>query len=301
MKPLLNSLTMNKKEAMTIALKKSYWGFTCNFHNFIKQTTEHTSTMKANWLLTGLCSIVFLLFSSCEKENDFTYDDFPQGNGKLKCILLYADIDSDTPINIIEEYEYDKEERVSRVSSPMYQDGEIVGTIKYDLYAYNSKGQLTEIKNYNANTNAPSGFLNLKTCTYTYSADGRKKKEYIAYPQINSYEYSLFTYDQNRLVRVDKYGSTDELESYIVNEYDESGYVIKESSYAYDDRILSYTRHVYTEGLHTQSDVFTGKNSDHLRQILRSYDENRNLIVLESKELSPVSSMMSYVLRYEYF
>lgn len=242
----------------------------------------------------------FLLLSSCAKENDLPYYEAPQGEGKLLRVLLFSDIDSETPVCITEEYEYDDDERLSRVSSPMYEDGAIVGTIWYDLYEYNKQGQLTAINNYNANSNAPSGFLNLKNSAYTYSDDGKRTREYIEYPQISSFEYYLYNYDQNRLVRVEYYGSTDQLESYVEKEYDENGYLVKESLYTYDNQLLSYTNHQYTGGLNTQSDVYSGGNNEHIRQILKTYGNQNKLLVLESNELSMASSVMSFVLRYEY-
>jgi len=250
-------------------------------------------------LLLGLSSLIFILFSSCQKENDFSDSNVVVGNGKFKCILLFATIDSENPISIVEEYEYDEESRISKVSSPMYQDGEIVGTIHYDLYEYNSIGQLIKITNYNANSNSPTGFINLKNYIYTYSNDGKKEKEYIEYPQINSFEYLLFKYNNDRLVRIEKYGNTNALESYVVNEYDNSGKLIKETSYAYDNHCTSYTQHSYSNGLNIKSDVYQG--GIHFREILRTYDLNNNLIILESNELSLYSSMMSHVLRYEYY
>jgi len=215
-------------------------------------------------------------------------------------VLLFSDIDSETPICITEEYEYDDEERVSRVSSPMYEDGTVVGTMWYNLYEYNSKGQLHSIMNYNANINAPSGFVNLKNYAYTYSGDGKRLKEYIEYPLINSFEYYQYQYDQNRLVRIEHFGSSDELESYVEKEYDERGYLVKESLYTYDNQLLTFTNHQYAGGLNTRSDVYTGNNKEHIRQILKTYDKENKLLVLESNELSMLSSMMSYVLRYEY-
>jgi len=256
--------------------------------------------MKPGWFIVGLSSMFFLLLSSCEKENDLPYFEAPQGEGILLRVLLFSDIDSETPICITEEYEYDEEERVSRVSSPMYEDGAVVGTIWYNLYDYNSKGQLNSIMNFNANKNAPTGFVNLQNYTYTYSGDGKKIKEYIEYPLINSFEYYLYQYEQNRLVRIEHFGSNDELESYVEKEYDEKGYLVKERIYTYDNQLLSFTNHQYTGGLNTRSDVYAGSEKEHVRQILKTYDDAFNLIVLESKELSLVSSMMSYVLRYEY-
>jgi len=254
-----------------------------------------------NKIIGGLFVFIFILTSGCQKEDDSTFINTFQENAKLKCVLQYSSIDSDEPNSIVEEYEYDEKDRISRVSSPMYQDGVIVGTIKYDLYEYNSEGQLERIMNYNANTNSQTGFINLKNYIYTYSNDGKKEKEYIEYPQIGSSEYSLYKYNNNRLTRIEKFDNNDELERTVVNEYDDDGKLIKESSLAGDNQQLSYTQHSYSNGLNVQSDVYTGKDEEHIREIFRTYDENNNLIILQSNELSMLSSMMSYVLKYEYF
>ena len=57
---------------------------------------------------------------------------------------------------------------------------------------------------------------------YTYSVDGKKGCEYIGDSQVNYSEYSLFQYDNDRLARIEKYGYTNELGSYVVNEHDNS-------------------------------------------------------------------------------
>ena len=256
--------------------------------------------MKSKNILLGLLSLI--LICSCQKENDSLENNINQNGAKLKQILLYSSIDSEDPISIVAEYEYDEEDRISKVSSPMYQDGEIVGTIKYDLYEYNSQGQLIKIENFNANSNSPSGFINLKNYIYTYSDNGKREKEYIEYPQISSFEYSLYKYDKDKLTKIEKYDNSDNLESYIKNEYDNSGNIIKETSFGEYNQPFSYTQHSFENGLKVQSDVFAGEDmKEHVCEIFRIFDENNNLIIRESNELSLYSSMMSHVLKYEYF
>ena len=173
--------------------------------------------MKSNNIILGLLSLI--LICSCQKENDSFNNIINQKGAKLKRILLYSSIDSEDPISIVADYEYDDEDRISKVSSPMYQDGEIAGTIKYDLYNYNSQGQLIKIENFNANSNSPTGFINLKNYIYTYSDNGNQEKEKIEYPQIGSFEYSLYKYERDLLTKIEKYDNSNNLESYIINHY----------------------------------------------------------------------------------
>jgi len=253
--------------------------------------------MKTKLSLLGMCSLMVFILLSCQKDDSEI--NSAQGNAKLKQVLLFSNLDSKDPISIVEEYEYDDNGKISKVSSPMYDNGTIVGTIKYDLYEYNSSGQLMKIINYNANLNSPTGFINLKNTSYNYSTDGKKIKETIEYPLGGISEYSDFEYQNGLLSKSKKY-SGNKLESYTEFQYDKSDKLIKETFYASDDQRISYTIHSYTGSLQTKSDLYTSTN-DHYRSINRTFDKNNNIIVLESKELSLYSSMMSHVLRYKYY
>lgn len=241
-----------------------------------------------------------LIISACKKENQFSIAINFSKNAKLKQVLLYATIKDRDPISIIEQYEYDDFGRLIKVSDPMYENGEITGLIRYNLYEYNTLGQLIKIKNYHANSNYPTGFFNLKNYIYTYDIDGKKEKEVIEYSP-NFFEYSLFKYESNLLIRIEKYTMADSLENYIVNEYDDMDRLSKETSFWKDHQATSYTVHQYINMLNIKSDVYSGSGLTHAREILKTYDQNDNLIILESNELSMLSSLMSHVLRYEYF
>jgi len=255
--------------------------------------------MKTKRLIIGFLSLLFIL--SCEKDNVINQIESYPEQAKLKRILLYSSVDSEKPISIVDEYEYDSLKRVHKVSSPMYEDGEIVGTIKYDSYDYNSKGQLERISNYNANINFPTGFINLKNYIYFYSDDDLKIKELIEYPQINSFEYSLFKYSDTQLIKVEKYDNTDKLEAYIKYEYNNLGELIKELSYSADDVAFSVTTNIYVNGFNTLTEVYSGNQENKIREINKTYDSNGNLIMIESNELMPYSALISHVLRYEYY
>jgi hypothetical protein len=249
--------------------------------------------MKTKLSLFGLFSLLILITSSCQK------DDYATPNAKLKQVLLYSSMDSKEPISIVEEYEYD-DGKISKVSSPNYINGTIVGTMKYDIYEYNSSGQLIKINNYNANINSPTGFINLKNTLYDYSPEGKKIKETVEYPLGGISEYTYFEYSNGLLSKTEKY-SGNKLENYTEYEYDKSDRVIKELRYAFDGQCISYTIHSYTGSLQTKSDLYTFPSNSHYRSINRIFDKNNNIIALESKELSLYSSMMSHVLRYEYY
>lgn len=256
------------------------------------------NTMKTKLSLSGMCSLMIFILLSCQKDDsDITST---QANVKLKQVLLFSNIDSKDPISIVEEYEYDDSGKISKVSSPMYDNGTIVGTIKYDLYEYNPASQLMKIINYNANLNSPTGFINLKNTSYNYSANGKKIKETIEYPLGGITEYSDFEYQNGLLSKIEKY-SGNQLENYTEFQYDKSDKLLKETLYGSDDQCISYTIHSYTGTLQTKSDLFTYPANAHYRSINRTFDQNNNIITLESKELTWYSSMMSHVLRFKYY
>lgn len=254
--------------------------------------------MKSRFIICGICSLFIMLGCDDNLPNEIALT----GDGKLKRILMFTSVEDEEPINIVEEYEYDSLDRISRVLTPLYDDGEIVGTSSYSLFEYNADGQLIKKSHYNANLYAPTGFLNLRNYKYTYGSNGKVEREFIEYPQAGSSEYFLHFYDGgHRLVRKEKYDINSELEIYILNEYDNGGKLVKESTYGKDNQEFSYTLHFYTNGLNTLSKVYRAKDMFLMREIYRTYDDNNNLIVLESNEIAPFSSMSSYVLKYEYY
>jgi len=247
--------------------------------------------MKFNAGLTGLCCLVFLATSG-----------FRPGDGKVKRITELTSPDPTAAARIREEYEYDTQGRISKVTRPMYTEKGREGMMSFDDYAYDDSGRLSSVTGNNANINSPTGFIILKHIVYTWSDDGRKVKESIEYPQSGLSEYSLFIYDKGRLAKTEKYGYEGTLESYVVFEYNDSGEVFKETTFFKDGSLVSETLHTYTNGLNVKSDVYVVNvlGKDHLRTITRKYDSQNDLILLESRELLVYSSMSSYTLRYEY-
>jgi hypothetical protein len=254
--------------------------------------------MKTKWSLVVISGLLVFLVINCTKDR--SWSDQNQGNARLKQILLYSKIDSKEPIGIVEDYEYDEYGRISRTSTPMYDNGVVTGTIKYNLYEYNSSGQLVKIRNFNANLNSPTGYINLMNYIYTYSDDGKKMKESIENMNGQISEYSVYEYDHDLLARTEKY-SNNVLESYTLNQYGRSGRLEKESLFSPDGQCINYTIHTYSGSLQVGSDVYIAQNNEHYRSIKRTFDDNNNLIILESRELAIYSSMMSYVFRYKYF
>lgn len=265
----------------------------------------------------AICLAGMAIFSSCEKlemdDNDILYAK----GSKLKHISYVESVKSKETGMIITQYEYDEQGRISKVSQPMYENGTpmfkngtIVGLLSYSDYIYNSEGLLEKIIYNHSNIN--TGFLNLKTYTYSYDNNKKKHKEVIEYPQItqNRVDSTLYFYVNNRLIREDKYedgyfGSEpwrSILVTYIKYEFDNQGKLVKETNYSGTDNTpIQFSVHNYQKGLNVKTEIFNINNNQKIREIRRYYDTNDNLIYLESEELSMYSSAMSYVTKYEYY
>jgi hypothetical protein len=67
---------------------------------------------------------------------------------------------------------------------------------------------------------------------------------------------------------------------------------------------MGFSVHSYQNGLNVITEVFIYYNvigKTKLREIRRYYDKNDNLIYVDYKELSALSSTMSYVTKYDYY
>lgn len=245
------------------------------------------------------CALLFLSVCSLWACN-ITEEGLPSyaENARLKQTVLYNINDNSKPIAITAQYEYDPQGRVSKVSSPLYNEGKITGVGSYDMYEYNAEGQLEKIEHFVANLH--SGFINLQTKTYTYSSEGLKMMEQRHHPQIGSTEYTKFTYNGKKLSKAEDFNNRDQLETY--TEYTYKGDLLeKEEQYGADGSLLQTIRFSYDRGLNSKQEVFLGNTNERFREITRIYDTNRNLIRMTSKELRMLSSAMSYMMEYEYF
>ena len=320
---------------------------------------SHTSRGIFLQIIAMMFVLPFLLLSCGKNEMDdnSVIDDFRVQNvlyakgSKLKNISYVESIKSKKGGIITTQYEYDERGRISKVSCPMYEEGTpifengtIIGFFYYSDYVYNNEGLLGKITYYHHNVY--EGLLNSETRIYSYDKNGNKIKEMIEYPRANRTDSILYFYENNRLVREDKYdngifyqgdiaytGLRDYIEyeydnqgnlvkenyylaytgliKYVEYEYDNQGNLVKENYYSgIDTPFSSYsssyysgtnnppysiTKHIYQNGLNVKTEI------GNIREIRRYYDKNGNLIYLESKELSPLSSAMSCVKKYEYY
>lgn len=262
--------------------------------------------MKAKRIFFGFLGLVILTATSCLIDEELSCS-FPE-NAKLKRIVACRNFDSFCPLMecediawIVAEYEYDRWDRIKKVSDPRYDEGVRAGVSDYQLYEYNSNGQLVKVEYYSTFRDE---FYHEKNLIYTYSDDGKKIKEYTNWIEWG-FQYKIFKYADSRLIKTENYErNTDELESYVEYEYNAQGNLIKETTYNKNGRSNYYIKHEYEDGLNIKSYAYNrnwGDFDNPARVITRTYDKNKNLILLESRELKLGSSKMSYRWKYEYY
>jgi|WetSurMetagenome_2_1015567.scaffolds.fasta_scaffold61895_2 hypothetical protein len=236
--------------------------------------------------LIAFGSLAFILLLSCQKENGIL-----PANAKLKQVLLFNNLNQKEPIDTVEEYEY-SHRTISKVTTKY----------GYNIYDYNSVGELSEITEYTENLNSPSGYIILKIFSYFYSNEGKKVKETIEYPQINTTEYNLFYYTGGRLSKIENYGYSDALVGYTMYEFDDYGQPVKEVLYLSNNVPYGWTINSFSKGLMVESEIYTDENLENkVRTFKRTYDVNKNLKILETFQGPASTQFGNFVYRYIYY
>ena len=148
--------------------------------------------MKTKSLLVMMMFVLLFMFVSCEKNEidngsfDFKVHDYRIENvlyskgSKLK--RFYDCFGEDRILRA--EYQYDAYNRISRVDFGTESE-------RFDIYSYNSKGELEKISSYFAShENFPNPF---KTIVYSYDTEGNKNKEQTEwFAGVTRVEYNLY-------------------------------------------------------------------------------------------------------------
>jgi hypothetical protein len=166
---------------------------------------------------------------------------------------------------------------------------------EYELYDYDSEGKLVNIAFYSTvRVDGIDEYWHQTNRVFTYSDDGEVIREYTDWINSDWFQYTLFKYSNNRLSRTENFEiNSDELENYILYEYDDSGNLVKETSYSKYDVPQYTTQHFYENGLNVET-------NKHGILMLKTYDENDNLI-LEETFYQSGSSKGNTRIKYEYF
>jgi hypothetical protein len=266
--------------------------------------------MKTRNLLFVLLSASMILFSNCQGDDDDDLVVEPIGErdyhpeiasyppGALLRKVYTTGFEQSGPEWLAHVYEYDTNDQLIKVSSPMYDEGTITRDGSYDLYEYNTAGQLIRKEYYNYNHSGE--YWNLRTTHYTYNDEGLIIKERIEYPKVNRSDYSLLHYEKQHLVKKEYFYQEALQQTTTVYEYT-SGQVSREKEYS-NGECYKYITHAYKDDLLITSATYETKSAaEGPARITRYYyDANHHLVHTTHEELSLLSSAMSYSTWYEY-
>jgi len=249
-------------------------------------------------IFNTLLLFIAISFSNCSKETiEINTAKQPEGLGVLKQKIIVANANSNDA-QAITNYEYFSNGKLKKTSY-LHTDGKV---LSYSKYKYNIKNQLKKIIDYTANSNYSNGYLHIATHEFEYLTNRLISKETIKYPVIGTSEHITFEYNsKGNLTKKAFFNSDNELLRYIIFVYDEFGNILKETSFSDKDEQTGETLHYYQNNMLYKSDIYIlGNDKVHLEQILKTYDNNNNLIMLQSNILWKASSRSSMVLKFIY-
>jgi len=254
------------------------------------------NTKNLNFLMT---LVFFALLLSCDKNemgdnsvipviHDYRVQDiFYPKDGKLKYVYQVFD----TYKNLATEYQYDNLGRISRVNFVLAK--------RYDIYQYNTKGQLEKISTYDEYLeNSP---VVIQTINYSYNTNGNKEKEQTNFTDNREPVYNLYKYDGGKLTKQEHYEGNQQ-KYYIVYEYKDN-ILLKEKLYVPDEKDFVTTEYFYAEGLFVYSITYNGSSETGFMHDERNYyDRNDNLIkrVDNIPGLSSMSGATVFLVKWEY-
>jgi len=190
--------------------------------------------------LSFTITVVFFLLLSCEKNetdnnsvipviHDYRIDDvLYEKDSKLKYVYrqdrLYA------------EYIYDKSNRISRINYG-------VDIYAYEIYQYNTKGELEKISSYYQPPDLGLGH----TYVYSYDTNGNKVKEQINFTDNRETVDNLYKYSGGKLTKQEHYEGK-QMTFYKVYEY-KGDLLLKEKFYVPGEKDFNTTEYFYKEGI----------------------------------------------------
>jgi hypothetical protein len=255
--------------------------------------------MKANFTF-GLASLIFLVLLSCHKENFILSEPV-----RLKEVLKYTSLDAKEPMGIEEQYDYNNLGLISKISYYYYG----TGPVKHDLYEYNSREQLIQIKHYyGADTLLNAAFY--QSNSYTYSREGKKVKETVEQGDDYVKEYNLFFYTDGRLSRIENYSNGVNQSvplMYTVFEFDDSGQPVREVLHWGNTNVpFKWTINTFSNRLNVKTVIYKNENFEDpenmIRTFKRTFDKNKNLRILEIFQGPASTQVDNYtIFKYVYF
>lgn len=234
-----------------------------------------------------------LVFISCSEETLLNPVPLPfeMASSGVKSKIYMPSAES-TQVLSVDDFEY----KNGVLQKKIYYSGNREAINHYEVFSYNSSGLLLYKHNYYSNKNYASGFFLMDSTAYHYQ-NNLLFEEKTIYPAASSYEKYIYEYNGARTVKKSKY-SKEELNSYFVYEY-ENDNLQREINYYKDNSIIETREYKYNSGVLTGI-FYYGTGNILLRIKSFTYNDHGKLILEKIDMVSPISSTMPYVIKYEY-
>ncbi|TFG63616.1 MAG: hypothetical protein E4H36_05175 [Spirochaetales bacterium] len=200
---------------------------------------------------------------------------------------------------LVKKQVYDMDNRVTEYVEYQYRDGlpekavtyTAEGAVKfYHQYAHDGRGSLAEDGMYDAKNS-------LQTSSgYEYGEDNRKIRWNVYSGDNVLQAYTLYSYGDQGLARVDFFSAAGENENYIIYDYTENGEVGRESYYTAEGVPDRYTEFSYKDGHAVQEIHYLGSKSVQRKVTYKLDDKGTRL---EAVYLN-ASDIIQEIKRYEY-
>ena len=195
------------------------------------------------------------------EESQYRTDDVLFSKSALLKRILHTYNLSTGNYNSSVEYEYDKSEKIIRVSYKSFEGEEY----SYDQYEYGTNGKLKTISSYQSNG------TKFRNQIYSYNTTG-----YTVRMETSS-EYSISTYINDLLMKTEYYGK--DLSYTYKYQYDSKNRLINETYYDKDGIALFIKDHEYIENLCVKTFTHTVGSDEFISDERMIYDRNDNLIL----------------------
>ncbi len=171
-----------------------------------------------------------------------------------------------------------------------------VSLIEYDLYDYDSTGELAREYQFRSNLDSPTGFLLLRVKSYSYS-QGRLVNLLDSSPQAGYAEEYKFDYDKQNLIRTTQYSRGVLVQTSVCTYL--KGTLTKESFFDPRGHLFKHVDYIYRDTRLVETRLFRGA-SEPFKVIRYTFDSAGRLITEDHRITDSFSSESPHVVRYTY-
>lgn len=203
----------------------------------------------------------FLGDGRLDSYRELTYE--PAGTGLLQVL------DYDANERLVQARLYELDEGLPAEERLYDQENQLRAIRRYE---YDWQGNLTMEEQLDAAEEFQT------RSTYGYDAEGRRTSWQVFSSFAGLMGSTAYSYDDDKLTRIDSLSPSGDLEEYFVIEFDEQGYPSQRTHFDARDRRLSYVQYNYVDGTLERETVRRPTGAEQ-RSVSYEYDQAGNIVV----------------------